>query len=59
MTKDMYAKTMMNLASELHEWRDAGGDTLKVVGAIQAFVHAIRISIAHNLGLIAEQKTDD
>lgn len=36
-----YTEAMLGLANTLNEWRDAGADTLVLVGAIQKFIWAI------------------
>ena len=38
---DDYTEAMLGLANALNEWRDAGADTLVLVGAIQKFIWAI------------------
>jgi len=35
------ATAIVDIANELNEWRDAGGDSLEVAGAIQRLVFAI------------------
>ena len=37
-TNDRFASALVNLANALDEWKDAGGDSLTVVGAIQEFI---------------------
>lgn len=37
-TNDRFASALVDLANTLDEWKDAGGDSLTVVGAIQKFV---------------------
>lgn len=39
--RDEYAAALIGLAVELEEWKSAGADGLKLVGAIQRFIHAI------------------
>ena len=37
-TNDRFASALVGLANALDEWKDAGGDSLTVVGAIQEFI---------------------
>lgn len=36
-----YQTALVGLINELNDWRDAGGDTFKLVSALQYFIHEI------------------
>jgi hypothetical protein len=39
--KDTFAECIVDLTNALDEWKNAGADSLSVVGAIQRLVYAI------------------
>ena len=55
---ERFARAVVELENSLSEWKDAGGSSINVVGAIQEFVYAINDDAYKILGLIKDEQDE-